>query len=177
MPVPALVLTEENAREAGYTGDGPFTFGGAFPGELIVGQPVELAHFGFANEDDAQAALDESGVPLELVDVEEGSGPPIRENHALSEDEVTSGAHDQAADETAAINTHAEADAAGKELGLTFAAKAKLSEKVAAIEQAREALFAEGDPNELTPAPGAEDTTPQLTEPERGADRDAEEPE
>lgn len=175
MPVPALVLTEEKAREAGYTGDGPFTFGGAFPGAFIVGEPVELSHFGFDGEDAAQVALDESGAPLEVVDVEEGSAPPLRENHALSEDEARDQAIVEAEEEAGSIHTHADADTAARELGLTFPARTKLDAKVAAIEQARTTTVTAGDPNELTPAEGAEATTPPLTEPEPGADRDAEE--
>lgn len=156
----ALVLTEEKAQEAGYAGAGPFTFAGAFPGVWIIGQPLEVSTLGFDDEEQAMAALEDAGIPLETVEVAAGSAPPFVENHALSDNEV----REQSVEEVRTIRTHAEADAAAAELGITFATdpKPKLEEKIAALEQARGATVATGTPDEITPAPGAEDSVPEL---------------
>lgn len=175
----ALVLTEERAAELGYQGDGPFTFGGAFPGEYLVGRPVEVRYLGFDDDaavleafDLAFGELADEKVPLEFVDVVAGEGLPLRTNHALSEGDPELGAiavelAEEAAEVTTTIRTHEDADAVAAELGITFATdpRPKLDEKIAAIEQVR-AGTTDGDPDEVTPAPGAEGTTPELEEPE-----------
>lgn len=163
---PALVLSEEKAAEHGYSGSGPFTFGGAFPGIYIVGQPLAISELGFETEDDAREAFDEAfedAAPLEWTSVEQGEGRALRENHALSELEaIEQEALEPAKDpEGKKITTHAQADAAAEELGLTFSADPRptVAEKVEAIEQARLARAGAGS-SAMTPAPGAEDSTP-----------------
>lgn len=154
---PALILTEEMAAERGYMGSGPFTFPDAFPGVWVPGEPVALSELGFATQDDADEALEASEVPLEWTDVDEGEGIPERDNHAASmEQAVTADV-----EETRKIRNHADADAVAAELGLEFPTDPRptVREKIALIEEARAGT--PGDTQEITPAPGAEGTTPQ----------------
>lgn len=164
---PALVLTEEKAQTLGYAGQGPFTLGGAFPGEYLLDQPVAIQYLGFDGEEEARAAFDaafanieEEFVPLEWVDVEEGEGLPIRINHALSEAEAAPVIVERVVEEKAGgkITTHAEADAVAEELGISWpeAQRLTVADKVEAITSFRAA----GDQDAMTPAPGAEDTVP-----------------
>lgn len=140
---PALILTEEKAAEHGFAGVGPFAFSGVFPGVYEVGRPVELSELGFADEDDAQAAIDGAfgdDVPLEFVDVKPGEGKAIRVNHAMSEhDNPDSAIVDEVVEEQTdgKIRTHADADAVGAGLGVTFPEGAKLADKIAAIDELR----------------------------------------
>jgi hypothetical protein len=166
----ALVLTEEAAAELGWVGAGPFTFAGVFPGEYLVDRPLEVRFLGFDGEDAAREAFetafaDAEVVPLEWVDVEPGEGLPLRENHALSEAEARQETAETLVEEARTIRTHADADALAEELGITFPEGAKLDEKRDAIAAFRGAPGTStgtvaGDPNELTPALGAEETTP-----------------
>lgn len=145
----ALILTEAKAEELGLAGEGPFTFGGAFPGEYLVGRPLELAYLGFGSDEEAEQAFHEAfvdvaedAIPLELVDVTAGDGPPIRVNHALSEGEQRAEDVEEAVEEVTtgkAITTHADADAIAAELGFSFPAdpRPKLEDKVSAIEAIR----------------------------------------
>lgn len=169
----ALVLTQERAEALGYQGEGPFTFAGAFPGEYLVGQPLALRYLGFDNEDEAEEAFetafadhDDDQVPLELTDVDDDEGLPLRTNHALSEGDPALAAAAVAEAEAKAgvkkIRTHAAADAVADELGITFPDDATVAQKVTAIEQ----FHAGGDPDHMTPAPGAEDTVPVTETPE-----------
>lgn len=161
---PALILTAERAEANGYSGPGPFTFGGAFPGVFLVDQPLALSEMDFADEDAAREAYDEAfgeldAAPLEWTEVDEGEGLAIRENHALGELELAQEMADEksAAAVTEKITTHAEADARAEELGISFGdQKLKVSEKVDAIR----AVEAGGDPQQMTPAIGAEESTP-----------------
>lgn len=171
---PALVLTPEAAEELGWQGAGPFTFAGVFPGEYVVGQPVEVRFLGFDGEEEARDAFDlaftdAEVVPLEWVDVEPGEGLPVRTNHALSETEAREEEAELAVEEARTIRTHADADEVAAELGIEFAEGAKLDEKreaIAAFRVAPAAGTVAGDPDEITPAPGAEGTTPTLDEEE-----------
>jgi hypothetical protein len=143
---PALILTAAKAEERGFTGEGPFTLGGAFPGIYSVGQPLALSELGFQSEGEAHEAFEEAfgdDSPLEWTEVGEGEGRALRENHALSEIELaehvaTGDVRDSGGEE---IRTHAQADEAANDLGLTFPSDPRptVAEKVAAIEQARAA--------------------------------------
>lgn len=162
----ALVLTADKAEALGLVGAGPFTFAGAFPGEFLIGEPVAVGFFGFDNDEAAHAAFDDAfaelhpdDVPLEWTTVDEGEGLPVRVNHALSEFEAVEEAAQETVDEVRAIRSHADADEVADELGITFPEGAKLDEKRDAIAAVRAGVPA-GDPDGLTPAPGAEDTTP-----------------
>lgn len=53
-----------------------------FPGLWAPGRPIAVAALGFATADDAAAAVDELGLPLKAVEVDQGSAPmPARDNH------------------------------------------------------------------------------------------------
>lgn len=165
----ALLLSEETAAELGWEGSGPFTFAGVFPGEYVPGRPLELSYLGFDGEADADAAYERAFgdlevKPLEWVEVDPGEGLPLRTNHALSEAEAREEQIEIQAEQAETIRTHAEADAVAEDLGITFPEKAKLDEKREAIADFRQAGTSTGtvagDPNELTPADGAEDSTP-----------------
>lgn len=139
----ALVLTQERAQEAGCSGSGPFAFGGAFPGVWIVEHPVEVSELGFASEAEALDALEVSGAPLSVIEVEAGSAPAFRVNHLPSEREVAMGTAPApvAAPETGTlIRSHAEADEVAASLGFAFPTdpRPRLSQKVAAIEAVRD---------------------------------------
>lgn len=133
------MLTEERAADAGYVGAGPFTFGSLYPGEWLVDRPVRISALGFDTADDAAAAIDEAGVPLELVDVEPGTAEPVRVNHAPTREEAAAADVEQAVEEKAggSIGSHAEADAVAGELGLVFPddPRPRLADKIAAIER------------------------------------------
>lgn len=163
---PALVLTQAAADELGYTGAGPFTLAGAFPGEYLIDEPLALKYLGFDDEEEARAAFDDAFVdadvvPLAWTTVAEGEGLPIRQNHALSDLDVAEEIVEEVTP-TGGIRSHKDADKVAAELGISFPEDAKLDDKRAAIDAFRTGGAAEplGDPNALTPALGAEDTTP-----------------
>lgn len=157
---PALILTEEKAAEHGYMGAGPFTFPGGFPGVFVPGKPLALSETGFSSEEEAQAALDETGIPLEWTEVEEGEGLAERDNHALAADQAV----EVEAAEVRAIKTHADADAAAAELGISFKSDPRptVAEKIATIKAVR--LGEPGNPDHLMPAHGAAESTPGAPE-------------
>lgn len=167
---PALVLTAETAEELGWAGSGPFTFAGVFPGEWVVDQPVAVRYLGFDGEQEARDAFetafeDAELVPLEWVEVDDGEGLPLRTNHALSETEARELDVADVVEEASTVRTHKQADALAEELGITFPEGATVAEKRDAIASYRGQTGTStgtvaGDPNELTPAPGAEETTP-----------------
>lgn len=131
----ALVLTEEKAAELGYSGSGPFTFGGVFPGEWTPGQPLRFDVLGFDSEAELRDRLASSGAPLEETTVDTGEGYPERVNHVASEMDVEAA---QERVDFSKIRTHAAADEAAGELGFTFPEGVKLEDKVRALEAARE---------------------------------------
>lgn len=137
--VPALVLTEEKAAERGYTGPGPHTLGGVFPGTWFVGEPVAVSELGFDTPEEAFAAAEDANAPLEQTTVADGEGKVHRRNHALGELEAQAAAVDAAIEEKAGgrIATHAEADDVASALGIEFPEGTKLDEKKAAIETVR----------------------------------------
>lgn len=140
---PALVLTEDAAAEHGYSGAGPFTFPG-FPGLYTPGRPLEVSELDLVDADDLEEMIEDAGVPLELVDVEQGSGKAERDNHALSLGEVMEG--EGLDDDAPAIRTHKQANAAAKELGFDFSADDQtVAQKVEAIEAFKQAQALEGD--------------------------------
>lgn len=161
---PALILTSERAEANGYSGPGPFTFGGAFPGVFLVDRPLALSEMDFSDEQAARDAYDEAfgeleDPPLAWVEVDAGEGLALRDNHALGELELAQALADEKTAEavTEKIRTHAEADARAEELGISFGdQKLKLDEKISAIRE----VEASGDPQQMTPTPGAEDSTP-----------------
>ena len=65
--VPAIVLTEENAAAHGLAGVGPFTFGGAFPGDYAIDQPVEVSYLGFASAEEAQRTVERKTCVTSLI--------------------------------------------------------------------------------------------------------------
>jgi hypothetical protein len=137
MAIEALVLTEKAAEERGYVGDGPFGFGGLFPGEWMPGVPLRIDVLGFDSEDEALDALEESGVPLERTTVQAGEGLPLRFNHAAGELEAREAQADldragQALDPEK-IRTHAQADDAAIALNISFPEGATVADKRDAI--------------------------------------------
>jgi hypothetical protein len=171
---PALILSEQKAAERGFTGEGPFTLGGAFPGIYSVGQPLALSELGFQSEGEAREAFDEAfgdDAPLEWTTVEEGEGLAPKDNHALSEIEFVElvaeeGERDEGGHK---ITTHAQADEVAESLGIEFpkGSKMTVADKIRTIEEVRAGHG--GDPDALTPAPGAEDSTPGPPEEEPDA--------
>lgn len=172
MGVEALVLTEEAAEERGYSGDGPFTFGGAFPGEWSPGVPLRLSALGFDSEDDALDALEAAEVPLERVTVGPGEGFPQRVNHAASEDEIRAAEAEVETDtggrDFSKIRTHAQANEAADALEISFAEGATVAEKVAALQAVvaggavdtsgeQPQILTEGSPQNEPDLPGEED--------------------
>lgn len=139
---PALVLTEEKAEELGYSGAGPFTFSGVFPGVWVPGEPVRISELGFTGEDETREALgeafaDAAVAPLEWTEVGEGEGYAIRENHAAPIEQVREAVVDEAVEDALgkkAIRSHADADLVAEELGISFGDGTKLADKVQAIE-------------------------------------------
>lgn len=166
---PALILTEEKAAEHGYAGAGPFTFG-RFPGVYVPGRPVAISELGFSGEDDAGAKIEEvfgDNAPLEWVEVEEGEGLALRYNHAKSQHEAPDEEIVKAAVEettgspaSSSIRSHADADAIALELGISFPEGAKLTEKVAAIEEVKAGGELAAESGQMIPAEGAGETTP-----------------
>lgn len=164
----ALVLTTEKADELGFSGAGPFTFGGLFPGEWERDYPLRVTELGFTDADEAEAALqeafDEEVAPLKWVDVGEGEGYPERFNHVASEADVRNAA--SATGEAATeidfdkIRTHADADKAAEALGISFGdGKPKLEEKIAALKATSEgaALDTTGDETRILTGNEGED--------------------
>lgn len=142
----ALVLPE-----GAVSGSDAVTFPG-FPGVWTPGQPIELSAFaaaGIASADELLELAAEMGVPLEEVDVDEGSAPlPERENH------LTPSAPSAPLNEGLAAKTVAELDELAAEMGLEdYPKSGKKPEKLAAIEAA---LAAEPDEAE-DEAPAEED--------------------
>lgn len=161
---PALVLTEEKAREAGLSSAGPYAFGVAFPGVYFVGRPVAISELGGLTYDEAIALLEETGVPLEETEVAEGEGKAYRENHAASDLEVAAAKVDEAVEEAGGIRTHAQADEVAAELGIVWPeGKITLAEKVAAIEAVR--AGADPDAAAAESAADGEEATPDGEEP------------
>lgn len=134
---PALILTEEAAAQAGYSGAGPFTFAGVFPGEWTLGEPLRISELGFDSDDDARDALAEAGVPLEEIEVGPGEGFAKRFNHAAGEMQVEAAAAEVELDtgepDFDRIRTHAQANEAADRLEISFAEGATVAEKVEAL--------------------------------------------
>lgn len=145
---PALVLTSEKAAEHGFSGAGPFVFAGVFPGVYVIDAPLAISELGFAGEDEARDRFAEvfgsdDDAPLEWTDVAAGEGLAVRHNHAVGLEGLRERVIDDAVSEetgveepsSASIRSHADADAIGERLGISFAEGTKLADKVAAIEE------------------------------------------
>lgn len=163
---PALILTEEKAEQAGYSGAGPYTFAGLFPGEWTPGVPLRIDALGFTTADEAEAKLVEAfETPiLEWTEVGETEGFPERFNHAPSEMQARAaeaiGEIETTEDgelDLSKIHTHAQADevAAGLEISFPEDPRPTVAQKVEAIRG-----MLEGNQETPTEEHGAPDPEP-----------------
>lgn len=139
----ALILTVEKAEELGFSGVGPFTFAGLFPGEWTPGRALRVTELGFTDAKEAEAAVveafDEEISPLAWTTVSGDEGFAERTNHAVSEAQARLATGEGKAEKTPfdKIRTHAQADKAAAELGLSIDG-GTVAEKVEALKAAAE---------------------------------------
>lgn len=129
---------ELDAEAAGISGSDYVHFAN-FPGMWRVGQPVAVRELGLGDPDEVTALVEELGLPLNVVTVDEGSAPmPARANHLLSDDQLDT--LDAELDAKPKRLTHKQLDTMAEEAGLTFPDDVKtVDAKMAFLEQARDA--------------------------------------